>query len=62
MKDKRITIDKARYQDIILDNTQKLVAKKSRQGTKFREVIFNGVDVAAERVITPEGVTYYEYQ
>lgn len=62
MKDNRITIDKSRYEDIIFDNTRKLTAKKSRQGTKFREVIFSGVDVVAERVITPKGVTYYEYQ
>ena len=40
---------------------KKLVVKKVKQGLKFKEVIFSGVDVVAERVVTADGVEYFKY-
>lgn len=58
---KQIKITKQEYLDILNDNSKKLVVKKVKQGLKFKEVIFSGVDVVAERVVTTDGVEYFKY-
>lgn len=58
---KQIKITKQEYLDILNDNSKKLVVKKVKQGLKFKEVIFSGVDVVAERVVTVDGVEYFKY-
>ena len=58
---KQIKITKQEYLDILNDNTKKLTVKKVKQGLKFKEVIFSGVDVVAERVVTTDGVEYFKY-
>jgi len=44
---KQIKITKQEYLDIL--------------NLKFKEVIFSGVDVVAERVVTADGVEYFKY-
>ncbi len=58
---KQIKITKQEYLDILNDNSRKLAVKKVKQGLKFKEVIFSGVDVVAERVVTADGVEYFKY-
>lgn len=59
---KAIKITKKEYENILYDNTRKLTVKKTKVGMKFKESVFSGTDVVAERIVTADGVEYFKYE
>lgn len=51
--------NKETYLNVLFDNSRALKVVKSKVGLRFKETVFEGLEVVAERIITPKGVKYF---